>query len=539
MNLNGEKITRIWMAPWAFGIEWGKLGYYDLAEAWRLDYVLEKARETDIYVLLCLMNHGQLQSGGDTGQWNDNPYNAARGGPLSSPEGFWRDESAIDLFKRRLRYIASRWGYSTQVLAWELWNEVELTDNYEFEMVAEWHNEMTTYLRGIDPYGHLVTTSSDPRFGGLDSMDFLTVHRYGPPGFLDIGGALHSMIEHLLERHEKPVLVSEFGADWRWSGDPYTTKDTEGVQIHNGIWSSVLSGSASSAMLWWWDNYIHPYDLYYHFKALDRYVHGIIPDRARLSPLKASPIPPEKIAAEDLCNLTVYPSVGWARPEANIFEIDLYGGVTNLSQLGGFVHGTYHPELKNNPTFIVDFMYGGEAIIHVNSVANSGGILELYLDGSLVKTVSLPDLDGQNDAAVNEYDLDVAIPVPPGKHEIGLDNSGNDWFTFDSAMFTNAVLKISKARVIGLSNETFAMVWIQNKDHTWWNVVNGIPVETLARIDLELLGFTNGEYVVEWWNTYTGEIIKQETVQPVNGKIPLSIEQLYSDIAAKVCITEQ
>jgi len=539
MNLNGEKITRIWMAPWAFGIEWEELGQYDLAEAWRLDYVLEKARETDIYMLLCLMNHGQLQSGGDTGQWNDNPYSAANGGPLANPADFWKDETAIELFKRRLRYIASRWGYSTQVLAWELWNEVELTDDYSFEVVAEWHEEMATYLRQIDPYGHLITTSSDPRFGDLGSMGLLTVHRYGPPGFLDIGGALHSMIEYFLERYQKPVLVSEFGADWRWSGDPYTTKDTEGVQIHNGIWSSVFSGSASSAMLWWWDNYIHPYDLYYHFKALDRYLEGIIPDKARLSPLKVSLIPPEGIAADDLCNLTVYPSVGWARPEANIFEVDLYGGVANLSQLGGFVQGRYHPELKNNPTFIVDFMYGGEAIIHVNSVANSGAVLELYVDGLLVKTVPLPDLDGQNDAAVNEYDLDVAIPVPPGNHEIRLENRGNDWFTFDCAEFTNAVLKISKARSIGLSNDTFAMVWIQNKDHTWWNVVSKIPVETIARLDLELLGFADGEYVVEWWNTYDGKIIRQETVQSVNGKIPLSVEDLNRDIAAKVYIIEK
>ena len=29
MNKSGENITRIWMAPWAFGIEWKKLGYYD------------------------------------------------------------------------------------------------------------------------------------------------------------------------------------------------------------------------------------------------------------------------------------------------------------------------------------------------------------------------------------------------------------------------------------------------------------------------------------------------------------------------------
>jgi len=75
MNLNGENITRIWMAPWAFGIEWKRLGHYDQVEAWRLDYVLKKAEEKGIYVILCLMNHGQLQSDGLTGEWNDNPYN--------------------------------------------------------------------------------------------------------------------------------------------------------------------------------------------------------------------------------------------------------------------------------------------------------------------------------------------------------------------------------------------------------------------------------------------------------------------------------
>jgi hypothetical protein len=117
MNINGENITRIWMAPWAFGIEWKQLGFYDMAEAWRLDYVLRKAEEKGIYVILCLMNHGQLQSGELTGQWDDNPYNSAKGGPLGRPEEFWKDEVAMDLFRRRLRYIAARWGHSTHILA--------------------------------------------------------------------------------------------------------------------------------------------------------------------------------------------------------------------------------------------------------------------------------------------------------------------------------------------------------------------------------------------------------------------------------------
>ncbi len=534
MNQSGETITRIWMAPWVFGIEWTELGSYDLAEAWRLDYVLKKAEEKGIYVLLCFMNHGQLQASGSTAQWADNPYNGANGGPLENPEDFWTDEEAAALFKRRLKYIVSRWGYSANVLAWELWNEVELTDNYDFAEVSEWHNIMAEFVRNSDPYGHLITTSSDPRFGSLQSLDLLTVHRYGPTGFLDIGGAVHDLISDLVQRYQKPVVLAEFGADWRWSDDSYTTRDVEGVQIHNGIWSSVLSGSASSAMLWWWDNYIHLNNLYYHFEALSRYLEGIKPDEAELRNLEVQFVQPAQINVEDLCNLMVYPSLGWSRPEANVFEVDLYGNVGNASQLSGYVHGAYHPELRNNPTFIVNFTYGGEIVVHVNSVASSSAVLKILVDGSLAKTVNLTDIDGENDGFVNEYNLDVSVPVSAGRHEVKLDNGGNDWYTVDYVTFTKAVLKNSKARIIGLCNDAFAMVWVQNKEHTWWNVVNQKPVETLEPVEFELLGFQDGTYTVEWWDTYTGEIVRTVSVQAVGGKIPLHVENLDKDIAIKI-----
>jgi hypothetical protein len=538
MNQNGETITRIWMAPWVFGIEWKELGTHDLAEAWRLDYVLKLAEEKGIYVLLCFMNHGQLQSSGDTGQWSSNPYNTANNGPLEKPEDFWTNNEAIDLFKRRLRYIVSRWGYSTSILAWELWNEVELTDNYDFETVAEWHNQMADFLRQLDPHSHLVTTSSDSNFGDEEYIDFLTVHRYGPTGFLDIGGTVHNMISELIDQYQKPVLLSEFGADWRWFGDSYTTKDTEGIQIHNGVWSSVHSGSAASAMLWWWDNYIHPNNLYYHFKALSSYLEGIRPDEAGFRQLEARLVSPGEVAVEDLCDVTVYPSLGWARPEANLFEVDMYGNIGNLSRLSAYVQGRYHPELRNNPVFIVNLTYSGEAVFHVNSVASAGAVLNVYIDGSLNKTVSLPDRDGENDGSANEYNLDVAVQVPAGRHEIRLDNAGNDWFTIDYVRFTRAALKLGKARIIGLTNDTFAIVWIQNKDHTWWNVVNKVPIDAVESVNFELLGFRDGEYAVEWWNTYTGEIIRRDTVQAANGKILLTIERLEKDIAIKLQLQE-
>lgn len=99
-------------------------------------------------------------------------------------------------------------------------------------------------------------------------------------------------------------------------------------------------------------------------------------------------------------------------------------------------------------------------------------------------------------------------------------------------------MKLGKARIIGLTNDTFAIVWIQNKDHTWWNVVNKVPIDAVESVNLELLGFRDGEYAVEWWNTYTGEIVRWDTVQAANGKISLTIERLEKDIAIKLQLQE-
>lgn len=534
MNLNGEDITRIWMASWAFGIEWERLGYYDLMEAWRLDYVIRKAEEKGIYVILCLMNHGQLQSGGLTGEWNDNPYNSAKGGPLDRPDDFWKDEEAIGLFKRRLRYVVARWGYSTHVLAWELWNEVENTDDYDFNVVAGWHDEMAGFLRKIDPYEHLVTTSSDPRFGNLGSMSFVTVHRYGPDAFKDIAGEVPEIIKGLWTRCGKPVMITEFGADWRWFDDPYTYKDKEGVEIHEGIWSSILSGSPSSAMLWWWDSYIHPYELYYHYKVLSEYLGGIDPVKAGFSDLKARLILSGPMGKDDLNNLTIYPRLDWAKPEASVFKVDVDGTVSNISQFCYYIQGRAHPDLRNNPTFVVNFPFGGDVLIHINSVASSGAVLEFFDNGSQTYEVPLPDRDDRNDAFVNEYNLTVSVSIPSGTHEIKLDNSGGDWLSIDYVTFTDVVLKKANGRIIGLNNGTLALVWVQNRDHTWWNVVNKLPIEPIKDMTVELLGFLDGEYVVEWWDTYSGAIIKREEIAVSGGRFQVTIANLEKDLALKI-----
>ena len=287
MAENGESLTRIWMAPWAFAIEWKKLGFYDQEEAWKLDYVIGLAEKLRIYAILCLINHGQFSTSVNP-NWDENPYNARNSGPLSRPDEFWTNLDASRLFKNRLRYVVARWGYSPSILAWEFWNEAELTDNYNSVVAADWHREMGRYLRQIDPYGHLVSTSfANPSYDDavwkLDAIDFTQIHSYGER---DMVKEFPNMVKSRLGSFKKPVLLAEFASDWRWADSPDYLKDPDGVEVHDGIWATALSGSASTAMLWWWDNYVDPYGLYYHFKALSSFLQGI--SLPGLRPLNAS-----------------------------------------------------------------------------------------------------------------------------------------------------------------------------------------------------------------------------------------------------------
>jgi hypothetical protein len=287
-------------------------------------------------------------------------------------------------------------------------------------------------------------------------------------------------------------------------------------------------------MLWWWDNYIHPYNLYGHFKALSNYLKGVNPEESRFVKIQAKVLIPSLLKREDLTEITIYPSLGWVKPAVNVFKIEVDGKVTNVSQLSSFIHGKAHPELKNNPTFIVSLPYGGEAVIHVNSVSRSGATLDVYVDDLLVESRVFKDIDGKNDAEAEEYNLDVKVAVPPGLHKLRFDNSGGDWLTFDYVKFTNAVAKQSKLRVIGLKNDTMSLIWIQNKDHTWWNVVNNMSIEPIEKVEVELSGFKDGNYVIEYWDTYSGVMMKTEEVVAVDGEIHLIIEDVKRDIALKI-----
>jgi hypothetical protein len=273
MHAQNANFARVWMASWSMAIEWNDTGLGDytkrLDRAWQLDRAFDLAAQNDIYIMLALLNHGAFNTGVNP-EWADNPYNAANGGPLKKPEEFASNPQARELFKRRLRYLAARWGYSPNLLAWEWWNEVDWTPLKPASIQMPWIKEMTAFLAPLDPYRHLRTTSyatSDDEVFGMPEIDISQRHIYNPD---DPAQTFPRGMAEMLPA-KKPALVGEFGTGAQGAD---ATQDPQGVHIHNGLWAGLMAKGAGTGMSWWWDTYIDPLDLYPLFAGPAAFLKG-------------------------------------------------------------------------------------------------------------------------------------------------------------------------------------------------------------------------------------------------------------------------
>lgn len=322
--------ARLWMASFSFGIEWKDTGLGDyrkrLDRAWQLDHVIVAGERRGIYQVVSLLNHGAFSTVFNS-DWANNPYNAANGGPLTTPAQFFTDPRAKQLFAQRLRYVVARWGYSTHVLAWELWNEVDLTDGFDAATVATWTREMADELRRLDPARHLVTTSTvaadSPVIGGT-GLDYTQIHFYSRNAVgdtvvdraPDLARQVGQLTGDRASATGRPVLFAELGVDSR--GPAETRRDDpDGIGVHDGLWAGVLSGGLGSAMTWWWDNLIavEPRRYYPMFGSIARFAKGVVWDREGF-------VAPGASAASESRPLVVYGLVGrdaalvWVKDDA-------------------------------------------------------------------------------------------------------------------------------------------------------------------------------------------------------------------------------
>ena len=188
LSKNGANFFRTWMCYWNMPLEWKKVRstkryinseeYFNPGAVKRMDELVNLTDSLGLYFMLTLDWHGHLM---EEGGWKNSPYNQINGGPAKTPTEFFSLTSAKQKYKNKLRYVIARWGYSTNIAAIEFFNEV---DNAVFtkedsiliphHYITQWHDDMGRYLKDIDPYKHLVTTSVSHReIEGMNSLAYL------------------------------------------------------------------------------------------------------------------------------------------------------------------------------------------------------------------------------------------------------------------------------------------------------------------------------------------------------------------------------
>ena len=206
------------------------------------------------------------------------------------------------------------------------------------------------------------------------------------------------------------------------------------------------------------------------------------------------------------------------------------------------LHGGSHRDIKNPPTFVVDYPQPGKFIVRVGRVSASG-LLKIWVDDELKHERELPCGEGLGKDSVyrpqwklweTTYDEDVAVDIPAGTHRIRVENFGRDWVTASSYRFTGCqVLDRPNVLVCGMKSEPVAILWLQNRESSWYNHARD-TVQPVDAFRLAVRGLSDGPYDVEWWDTWKGEPIRTDQIEARNGVLPLMVPTLKTDTAIKI-----
>jgi len=550
MQRAGENYARVWMCPWAFGIEdaAGSLTHYNLQAAWQLDYTLQLAESRGIYILLVLDYHGmfatQPDSFGGNNYWPQNPYNATNGGPCGTPDSFFTSTNAERIYEKRLRYLIGRYGYSENLLAWEFFNEI---DN-EYSLlnasdVAAWHGLVGAWLHTNDVFGHLVTTSltgsSDrAEIWSLPQMDYANYHSYGQPGPANY---LSMIAQSFLKAYRKPVLVEEFGTSstgWNQTSDPYLRG------WRQGIWGGALGGAAGTAMSWWWQNIDSGND-YPTYAALsdilDRTGWGV-GAWTNISCV-TSGAPPTTVgntlAGGQPINVQLPLDGNWGDLTAGKLAVPGPAATGNSAEtLESFVQGRDHPELRTPMQLSAWFTNGASLVMHLNSVSD-GAIMTALVDGAKVYSTNLPNLDGTYNVN-EEYNMDFTVSIPSGKHLVTITNTGADWFYLDWIQL-NQVLPAAYAgnwqaqpASIGLRGPKESLLYIVAPGASYPANAMTATLPPQQGQTVMLTNWPAGSYFAEWYDPATANYLGRNEGTTTNGGLTLMMPDFTDDIVAVV-----
>jgi len=503
MGAAHENWSRVWMDHWdGKNLDWPAygptlpLGQLNLTVARKWDSIVAAAEQAGIHFQMTLQHHGQYSTTVDP-NWAENPYDVTNNigstnGFMTNPVQFFTNATAISLTERKMRYAVARWGYSTSIMAWELFNEVQYTDagqTGQWSIIQQWHDLMAPFLRSQDLYQHLITTSSDLTEPIWDDCDYYTHHDY--PSDVITG------LEDAPDISSSQPVRPDFGSECATNGVPHLGVDAP-------IWAGLMNGQSGNEEPWWWDSLDAEND-YIYFRATSDFVTlSGLGDQNVLN--KTAPLTTGGADGPLIFGL----SGGWATETQDIFTIGdtVPDGVASAP---GYLQGYYHLSMTpNGYTFEVDYPQSGTFSVQVIQIAASGAGLEIFLDGNLKTNIAFPSYGV--DTSTN---FTASIPVSTGSHSINIFNPGLDWILLGNITLDPYVPTLA-AYAVG--NSSFNATWVWNSTNVFNTNANATTAGTV-QVD----GLNTGTYAATWWDTFAGVPISNFTFTVSSTNIPATL----------------
>ena len=515
--------TRIWMCHWgATNLDWlpdamgrsPKPGHLDarIAENW--DRILEAAEAHGVYVQLVLQHHGQYTTGANA-NWAINPWNAAhRGGFLATPGDFFTSQRAKALTKQKYRYIIARWSHTPAILAWELFNEVHWTNAYRDDgneaAVAAWHAEMAAYIRSIDPYRHLVTTSLDDLHSPIyAAMDYYQPHLYAINMLTGV-----REFEHPFATFDRPVFFGEIGDD-KMPVSP--AEKAGGSQLIPQVWASLMGPGPNPGQSWLGETFLHTRRLG-ELGAVARFLRETgLATRTGLSPF-APPVLPRETTP-----LVIVPGYDWARHREGSVTLPLDGSDSlALNHIPGILVGSPRSVAEGylrEFTLDLTLPQATSATVEFADGGARGASATVLVDDTVVGSHTWPALPGApafgpQPEGTPQRPASLTFNLPAGPHRLVLRNTGNlDWIQLGRIRLDLESPLIAAA---GKRSDDFIALWVWNKTG-----VHALAPTAAASATVVVPDVPAGDWITVWWDADRGVPGERTRVHHPGGTLAL------------------
>ena len=285
---------------------------------WMFDKVIDKLREQEIYIQLCV-DIGQLWIANQTSSWGNNAYvrqYVYPSIPLPDPlpgqfhfdsKGYFMaaatpsNAGAAYYWKRKYKYIMSRWGYSTNIAMILTFSEIDNVLGYhEYQTsageymccpndifyiedaalkttISDWHDEViTSYVKaptggttnGLGETNHPFSISftgaawNDPDYCedlfNNPAIDITDIHWYNDDKAMNEARA--NLVDYVFKPGpnglglDKPFHLGEASTYGSITGgiETSTYYNNHDISFHNMIWATAMQGGCTTGQDWQW-----------------------------------------------------------------------------------------------------------------------------------------------------------------------------------------------------------------------------------------------------------------------------------------------